>query len=80
MDFPNLGHAVIVNNVAEEMSGSQVDVEALRIAYQKIGFEVHVHSNCTDLVNYFASSIVLNLRDLHSRAERELVVREQRCM
>ena len=54
MDLPNLDHAVIMNNVAEEMPGSQVDVEALRSADQKVGFEVHVHSNCTDLVNYFA--------------------------
>ena len=53
MDLPKLGHAVIVNNVAEEMPGSQLDVEALRSAYKKVGFEVHVHNNCTDLVNYF---------------------------
>ena len=63
MDLPSLGHAVIVNNVAEEMPGSQADVEALRSAYQKVGFEVQVHINCTDLVNYLHFSIVLNLRD-----------------
>ena len=50
MIFPKLGHAVIVNNVAKEMPGSQVDVEALQAAYQKIGFKVHTHSDCSDQV------------------------------
>ena len=50
MDLPNLGHAVIVNNVAEEMPGSQVDVEALRSAYQKVGFDVRVHNDCSEQV------------------------------
>ena len=50
MDLPNLGHAVIVNNVAEEMPGSQVDVEALRSAYQTVGFDVRVHNDCSEQV------------------------------
>ena len=52
MDLPNLGHAVIVNNVAEEMPGSQADVEALRSAYQKVGFDVRVHNDCSEQVKY----------------------------
>ena len=48
-----MGHALVINNVAEEMPGSQFDVEALISAYQKVGFEVHVHSNCTDSVKLF---------------------------
>ena len=60
MDLPKLGHAVIVNNVAEEMPGSQVDVEALKSAYQTVGFDVHVHNNCTDSVKLLSG---LNLKE-----------------
>ena len=51
MTLSRLGHAIIVNNVAEEMPGSQVDVEALRSAYQKVGFDVQVHTDCEVQVN-----------------------------
>ena len=51
MDLPNLGHAVIVSNVTEEMPGSEVDIEALRLTYQKVGFDVRVHNDCSEQVN-----------------------------
>ena len=47
MTLQNLGHAVIINNVAGEVPGSNMDVTALRTAYQSVGFKVHVHTNCT---------------------------------
>ena len=46
MNLPNLGHAVIINNVVEEMPGSMQDVKALKTTYEKIGFKVQVHTNC----------------------------------
>ena len=51
MDQPRLGHAVIVNNVATEQPGSNVDVTALKAAYEKVGLDVHVHDNCDVQVN-----------------------------
>ena len=46
-----LGHAVIVNNVATEMPGSMHDVRALQRAYETVGFQVHVHTDCTGHVS-----------------------------
>ena len=46
MNLPNLGHAVIINNVVGEMPGSMEDVQALKTTYEKIGFKVQVHTNC----------------------------------
>ena len=42
MNLPNLGHAVIINNVVEEMPGSAEYVEALKTTYEKVGFNVQV--------------------------------------
>ena len=50
MSKPNLGHAVIINNVAKEFPGTKVDVEELQTTYQIMGFQVHVHNNCDDKV------------------------------
>ena len=47
MALPKLGHAVIINNIASEMPGSNEDVNALKEAYQTVGFEVQVHENCS---------------------------------
>ena len=47
MTLPNIGHAVIINNVLAEMPGSAEDVKALKTTYEKVGFEVTVHTNCT---------------------------------
>ena len=47
MTLPNLGHAVIINNVAGELPGSMKNVEALKTTYEKVGFQVHVHTNCS---------------------------------
>ena len=46
MNLPNLGHAVIINNVLDEMPGSMEDVQALKTTYEKIWFKVQVHTNC----------------------------------
>ena len=46
MNLPRLGYAVIVNNVASEMAGTMADVEALQEAYETVGFDVQVHTNC----------------------------------
>ena len=45
MDLTNLGHAVIVNNVATEMPGLMEDVAALKQAYDAIGFDVQIHTD-----------------------------------
>ena len=50
MNLPKLGHAVIINNIASEMPGSNEDVKALREAYETVGFEVQVHENLTEQV------------------------------
>ena len=50
MNLPKLGHAVIINNIANEMPGSNEDVNALKEAYQTVGFDVQVHENLTEQV------------------------------
>ena len=47
MDLVKLGHAVIINNIASEMPGSNKDVKALKEAYAAVGYEVQVHENCS---------------------------------
>ena len=51
MPLSKLGHAVIINNVASEMPGSNEDVKVLKEAYQIVGFEVQVHEKlyCTGM-------------------------------
>ena len=46
MNLPNLGHAIIINNVVEEMPGSAEDVDALKATYEEVGFKLQVHTNC----------------------------------
>ena len=59
MSLPNLGHAIIVNNVVNEMPGSMEDVEALKTTYEKVGFKVQVHTDCTAQV-WFIFVILTN--------------------
>ena len=47
MDKEKLGHAIIVNNIATEFPGSKKDVEALKEAYEEVGYEVQVKEDCT---------------------------------
>ena len=54
MNLPNLGHAVIINNVVGEMPGSAEDVQALKTTYEKVGFTVQVHTNCSAQVTVCA--------------------------
>ena len=61
MNKPNMGHAVIVNNVSGEFPGTKVDVEELETTYRIMGFNVHVHNNCDDKVSS-APEIVRGLR------------------
>ena len=51
MTLPRLGHAIIVNNVASEMPGSNEDVKALKESYETVGFDVQVHNDCDAQVN-----------------------------
>ena len=51
MDKPDLGYALIINNVLWEYPQSSKDVDALRSAYQRVGFKVIVHSDCNEKVN-----------------------------
>ena len=50
MNLPKLGHAVIINNIASEMPGSNEDVKALKESYETVGFDVQVHENLTEQV------------------------------
>ena len=72
MHRPRLGHAVIVNNVATEQPGSNVDVTALKAAYERVGFDVHVHDNCDTQVNVMslASLFALYLAVLFTGRQR----------
>ena len=53
MTEPNMGHALIVNNVEMELKGSMVDVEAMSSAFKQVGFQVRIEKNCTKLVRTF---------------------------
>ena len=53
MNLPKLGHAVIVNNVAKEMSGSMNDVKALEAAFRAVGSQVEVHTDMSKIVSIF---------------------------
>ena len=53
MDKPRMGHALIVNNIEKEMPGSVHDVDALKEAYEHLGFQVHIHRNCSAQVKFY---------------------------
>ena len=55
MHRPRLGHAVIVNNVSSEMPGSNADVTALKTAYEAVGFDVQIHTDCNAQVRIHSS-------------------------
>ena len=57
MNLSRLGHAVVVNNVASEMQGSQKDVAALKAT---IGFDVHIYNDCSAQVIYFRNLLILS--------------------
>ena len=46
MSLSRLGVAIIINNISEKRPGSKQDVDALKEAYETVGFEVIVHDNC----------------------------------
>ena len=50
MSLPKMGHALIIDNVVSEKLGSKKDSEALKRTYETLGFDVHVHTGCNDLV------------------------------
>ena len=63
MDRPDLGHALIINNVASEFTQSMKDVDALRSAYQRVGFKVTVHTDCNaqvDVIKDYTYSEILH--------------------
>ena len=49
-DPEKLGHAIIINNVATEFTGSRRDTEALMKTYQMMKFEVQLYEDCDDIV------------------------------
>ena len=51
MGKPDLGHALIINNVASEFPQSERDVQALRAAYQLVGFKVIVFNDRNEQVS-----------------------------
>ena len=50
MNLPRLGHAIIINNIRTEVTGSARDVQALQRAYETVGFDVQIHTDCTHMV------------------------------
>lgn len=50
MDLPRLGHAIIINNIRAEVVGSASDVLALQRAYETVGFDVQIHTDCSSKV------------------------------
>ena len=59
MNLPRLGHAIIVNNIASEMPGSLRDVDALKEAYETVGFDVQVHNDCGEKVLYGCLKVIV---------------------
>ena len=53
MSLSRLGVALIVNNISKKRPGSKKDVEALKEAYETVGFEVIVHEDCDINVNNY---------------------------
>ena len=49
MDLPRLGHAIIIN-IRAEVAGSASDVLALQRAYETVGFDVQIHTDCSSKV------------------------------
>ena len=61
MDRPNLGHAVIINNIHSGVPGSQVDVELLVECYKTVGFNVQVHKDWDTQVLFWAYYAILSV-------------------
>ena len=53
-----MGDAIIINNIRAEVAGSASDVQALHRAYETVGFDVQVHSDCSIKVGKFPTNIV----------------------
>ena len=60
MDLPRLGHAIIVNNIQGEVAGSASDVHALQRAYETVGFDVQVHTDCSSKVGKLVNQQIVN--------------------
>ena len=46
MDLPDLGHAVIINNLRSQVPETSEDVDALRAALEAVGFNVKCYDDC----------------------------------
>ena len=46
MSEQNMGHAVIINNVASEFPGTRVDAAALKETFKTMAFTVRVETDC----------------------------------
>ena len=52
MDLDCLGNVIIINNVADLMPGSEKDVVSLKDAFETVGFDVLLYSNCDTKVEH----------------------------
>ena len=50
MDLPQLGHVVIINNIQAEVAGFASDVQTLQQTYETVGFDIQVHTDCSNKV------------------------------
>ena len=46
MDLDCLGNVIIINNATDLMPGSEKDVTSLKDAFETVGFDVLLYSNC----------------------------------
>ena len=61
MDLPDLGYAVIINNLRSQVPETSKDVEALRAALETVGFNVKSYDDC---------NVQVSLRQLDSTSVR----------
>ena len=74
MHRPRLGHAVIVNNVSSEMPGSKADVTALKAAYEAVGFDVQIHTDCNGQVKPPFKKKIFNIGNFKLQSRCKAVV------
>ena len=71
MDLPQLGHAIIINNIRAEVAGSASDVHALQRAYETVGFDVQVHIDCSSKVGNLVCGTFVRKTDCRFNLQEE---------
>ena len=61
MNKPNIGHAVIINNLWSEQKSTQNDVKAMSDAFTQIGFQVQIHKDCSSWVITLVHTLIIQI-------------------